>query len=142
MIKTINLISLLLLHFYKESTMCGSFLTQLISFLSPGVPMLHMKPESRLKCQPQRGKMLLGTFKTVFNSVFLVPTKTNTPHHMAKMERPKEWERDGGREIERRRDFINKDSHSGALFLTTGTGIHTTHLSSYSIQKTKKTQIQ
>lgn len=30
--------------------------------------------------------MLLGTFKTVFNSVFLVPTKTNTPHHMAKME--------------------------------------------------------
>lgn len=49
--------------------------------------MLHVKPESRLKCQLQRGKMLLGTFKTVFNSVFLVPTKTNTPHHMAKMER-------------------------------------------------------
>lgn len=67
--------------------MCGSFLTQLISFLSPGVPMPHVKPESRLKCQPQRGKMLLGTFKTVFNSLILVPTKTNTPHHMAKMER-------------------------------------------------------
>lgn len=67
--------------------MCGSFLTQLISFLSPGVPKPHVKPESRLKCQPQRGKMLLGTFKTVFNSLFLVPTKTNTPHHMAKMER-------------------------------------------------------
>lgn len=87
MIKTINLISLLLLHFYKESMMCGSLPTHLISSLSPGVLMLHVKPDSRLKCQPQRGKMLLGTFKTVFNSVFLVPTKTNTPHHMAKMER-------------------------------------------------------
>lgn len=31
--------------------------------------------------------MLLGTFKTVFNGVFLVPPKTNTPHHMAKKER-------------------------------------------------------
>lgn len=31
--------------------------------------------------------MLLGTFKTVFNSVFLVPTKTNTLHR-------KERERD------------------------------------------------
>lgn len=67
--------------------MCGSLLTQPISFLSTGVPVLHVKPESRLKCQPQRGKMLLGTFKTVFNSVFLVPTKTNTLHHMVKMER-------------------------------------------------------
>lgn len=36
---------------------------------------------------PVRKKMLLGTFKTVFNSVFLVPPKTNTPHHMAKMGR-------------------------------------------------------
>lgn len=132
MIKTINLIILLFLHFYKESTMCGSFLTQLISFLSPGVPMLHVKPESRLKCQLQRGKMLLGTFKTVFNSVFLVPTKTNTPHHMAKMERccvlkekrERECERDEGREIERRRrDVISLHQQrlcSGALFLTQG----------------------
>lgn len=31
--------------------------------------------------------MLLGTFKTVFNSVFLVPTKTNTLHHKATIER-------------------------------------------------------
>lgn len=97
--------------------MCGSFLTQLFSFLSPGVPMLHVKPESRLKCQPQRGKMLLGTFKTVFNSVFLVPTKTNTPHHMAKMERCSALK--SGREMKREREgggtsslFINKDSHS------------------------------
>lgn len=31
--------------------------------------------------------MLLGTFKTVFNSVFLVPTKTNTLHRKAMVER-------------------------------------------------------
>ena len=41
--------------------------------------------------------MLLGTFKTVFNSVFLVPTKTNTPRHMAKMERDAASERVGER---------------------------------------------
>lgn len=80
--------------------MCGSFPTWFISFLSPGVPMQHVKPESRLKCQPQRGKMLLGTFKTVFNSVFLVPTKTNTPHHMAKMEM--QWPKKRNRKIESR----------------------------------------
>lgn len=31
--------------------------------------------------------MLLGTFKTVFNSVFLVPPKTNTLHRKATVER-------------------------------------------------------
>lgn len=62
MIKTINLISLLLLHFYKESTMCGSSLTKLISFLFPGVLMQRVKPESRLKCQPQRGKNAFRNF--------------------------------------------------------------------------------
>lgn len=62
--------------------MYGTFLTELFSFFSPGVLTLHVKPEIKLKCQPQRRKMLLGTFKTVFISVFLVPTKTNTPHHM------------------------------------------------------------
>lgn len=81
--------------------MCGSFLTQLFSFLSPGVLMLHVKPESRLKCQPQRRKMLLGTFKTAFISVFLVPSKTNTPHHMATMERCSVLK--SGSQIEKRR---------------------------------------
>lgn len=52
-----------------------------------GVPVQHVKPESRLKCQSWGGKMLLGTFKTMFNSVFLVPTKTNTPYHMAKKQK-------------------------------------------------------
>lgn len=36
--------------------------------------------------------MLLGTFKTVFNSVFLVPTKTNTLHRKQR-ERGEESER-------------------------------------------------
>lgn len=81
--------------------MCRSFLSQFISFLSPGVPIQRVKPESRLKCQHQRGKMLLGTFKTVFNHVFLVPTKTNTLHHMANVDRCSIQvhgrEREGGR---------------------------------------------
>jgi len=38
--------------------------------LPAGVPVQHVKPESRLKCQSWREKMLLETFKTVFNSVF------------------------------------------------------------------------
>lgn len=40
--------------------------------------------------------MLLGTFQTVFNSVFLVPTKTNTLHHKATAERQESWETDSG----------------------------------------------
>ena len=83
--------------------MCGSFPTHLISLLSPGVPMLHVKPETRLKCQTQRGKMLLGTFKTVFNSQFLEPTKTNTLQHMAKIERCSLPESGGKMRAERQR---------------------------------------
>lgn len=48
--------------------------------------------------------MLLGTFKTVFNSVFLVGTKNKTPHHMAKMERRSILEGEGERWGERDRE--------------------------------------
>lgn len=47
--------------------------------------------------------MLLGTFKTVFNSVFLVPTKTNTLHHKATVER-QESERQTERSAQRQTD--------------------------------------
>lgn len=52
--------------------------------------------------------MLLGTFKTVFNSVFLVPTKTNTPYHMAKKQRVRRDKRKKERDRDRdREDFFS-----------------------------------
>lgn len=59
-IKTINLIRLLL-HLYKESRKCGSHFGELDPAyfipLPAGVPVQHVKPESRLKYQsPKREK--------------------------------------------------------------------------------------
>lgn len=72
--------------------------------------------------------MLLGTFKTVFNSVFLVGTKNKTPHHMAKVERRTILER--GRktreEIERRRMYFSLHQQSFTIwcpFLDTRHGL-------------------
>lgn len=47
--------------------------------------------------------MLLGTFKTVFNSLFLVPTKTDTQHHMVAMERCCTLKKDRDRDRDRGR---------------------------------------
>lgn len=51
--------------------------------------------------------MLLGTFKTVFNSLFLVPTKTDTRHHVVVMERccTLKKDRDRGRDRGRKRNL-------------------------------------
>lgn len=49
--------------------------------------------------------MLLGTFKTVFNSVFLVPTKTNTLYCK---ERDTQTDRGGYTQIQRRHLFKHR----------------------------------
>lgn len=65
--------------------------------------------------------MLLGTFKTVFNSLFLVPTKTDTRHHMVVMERCCTLKKDGDRDRDRGRERnLQGQMVCSPLFLTHG----------------------
>lgn len=59
--------------------------------------------------------MLLGTFKTVFNSLFLVPTKTDTQHHMVVMERCCTLKKDRDRDTDRDRDEGSKRNFQGQV---------------------------
>lgn len=66
--------------------MRGSFQTQFISFPPPRYARAERVTGEWIKVPTPESKNAFRNFKTVFNSVFLVPTKTNTPHHMAVME--------------------------------------------------------